>query len=99
MSKLLTYQLLTALIEAVRIEQWVHLTARLVTKRAGPYRPDFYVWRLTRRSLASVRHHQRIHAVYGWFWYTNLDEPVSDLVIYEVERALPTVFHLSLIHI
>ena len=91
MSKLLTYKLLSALIEAVRIEQWVQLTARLVNWRAGCYRPDVFVWRLTRRILASVRRHHRIFAVHSWLWYADLDEPVSDLVLYEVERAPPFV--------
>ena len=91
MSKLLTYKLLSALIEAARIEQWVQLTARLVNWRAGCYRQDFYVWRLTRRILASAQRHHRICEVYSWVWYTDLDEPLSALVLYEVERALPFV--------
>ena len=94
----LMYQVLSALITAVRFESWVQLTARLVQKYIGVYRPHLWTWRLCQRIVASVRRQDRIYEVYGWFsvpgvWYADRDEPVSDLVIYEVERALPTVFH------
>ena len=94
----LMYQVLSALITAVRFESWVQLTARLVQKYIGVYRPPLWTWRLCQRIVASVRRQDRIYEVYGWFavpgvWYAARDEPVSDLVIYEVERALPTVFH------
>ena len=98
----LTYQLLSALIAAIRTESWVQLTARLVKKYIGVYRPDFWIWRLCRRIVASVRRQDRIYEVYNWFSvpgedlrFVSLDEPVSDLVIDEVERALPTVFHVE----
>ena len=83
MSKLFTYQLPTALIKGVRIVQWVQLTARLVN------RVDLSSWTIPRRILASLRRRQHIYVVYGWFWYTGLDEPVPYLVLYEVQRPLP----------
>ena len=94
----LTYQVLSALITAVRFESWVQLTARLVQRYIGVYRPRLWTWRLCKRIVARVRRQNRIYEVYGWFslrdtWYAEREEPVSDLVIYEVERALPTVFH------
>ncbi len=94
----LTYQVLSALITAVKFESWVQLTARLVQRYIGVYRPHLWTWRLCKRIVASVRRQDRICEVNGWFslrdtWYAERDEPVSDLVIYEVERALPTVFH------
>ena len=96
----LMYQVLSALITAVRFESWVQLTARLVQRYIGVYRPALRTWRLSRRIVASVRRQDRIYAGYGWFsvpgvWYADRDEPVSDLVIYEVERALPTVFQFE----
>ena len=100
----LTYQVLAALTTAVRFESWVQLTARLVQRYIGVYRPQLWTWRLCKRIVASVRRQDHIHEVYGWFslrnlWYEaqsgRLDEPVSDLVIYEVERALPTVFQFE----
>ena len=94
----LTYQVLSALITGVRFENWVQLTARLVQRYIGVYRPHLWTWRLCKRIVASVRRQDRIYEVYGWFavpgvWYADRDEAVSDVVIYEVERALPTVFH------
>ena len=92
----LTYQVLASLITACRVENWVQLTAKLYNRLIG----ESSNWRLTRRVLASVRRQGRICDVYGWFsvpgvWYADRDEPVSDLVIYEVERALPEVFHVE----
>ena len=96
----LTYQVLSALITGVRLESWVQLTARLVQRYIGVYRPHLWTWRLCKRIVASVRRQDRICDVYGRLpvpgdWYADLDEPVSDLVIYEVERAPPTVFHVE----
>ena len=98
----LTYQVLSALITAVRFESWVQLTARLVKKYIGVYRPPLWTWRLYKRIIASVRRQVRIYEVYGWLslrdtWYAERDEPVSDSVIYDVEQALPTVFHSEVI--
>ena len=96
----LTYQVLAALITATGVESWVQSTARRANRYIGVYRPALWTWRLSRRIGASVRRQDRIYEVYGWFsvpgvWYADRDEPVSDLVIYEVERALPTVFHVE----
>ena len=93
----LTYQVLSALITAVRFESWVQLTARLVQRYIGMYRSPLWTWRLYKRIIASVQRQVRLYEVYGWLslrdtWYAECDAPVSDLVIYDVEQALPTVF-------